>query len=338
MKVLVIKRDKLGDMLLTTPLLAHLKASRPDAQLHLLANDYNAWVVAGNPNVDRLWVYRRVRHGGRVSVSAALGWLWQTHLLRRERYDWVIVANGDESPRAIARGLSVRGARTVAYCAQPSGYPSLTDPLAPVRDAHEMDRLLGMLAPLDIPIPDASIAPRYVLPEASAAFAQDWLAERGLATGGYVVLGLGARRPKKQPSTNQVLRWSAHFKAAYGLDTVFMWTPGKSDDPLYPGDDATAQPVLEARSPQIHPHRGPLQEALGLVWGARASIFPDSGLMHFAAASPGGVLGLFAETDVSPSPVQWAPRGKRAHWLDAPKSVTELAEAVVYERMRRLLA
>jgi ADP-heptose:LPS heptosyltransferase len=338
LKVLVIKRDKLGDMLLTTPLLAHLKASRPDAQLHLLANDYNAWVVAGNPHIDRLWVYRRVRHGGRVSFSAAIDWLWQTRALRREHYDWVIVANGDESPRAIARGLALRGARTVAYCAKPAGHPSLTDPLAPDRTAHEMDRLLAMLAPLGIAMPEAPIAPRYVLPQSSADFAARWLAERGLAAGKYLVLGLGARRPKKQPSTAQVLRWSAHFKADYGLDTVFMWTPGKSDDPLYPGDDATAQPVLDAQAPQIHPHRGPLHEALGLVWGARASIFPDSGLMHFAAASPGGVLGLFAETDVSPNPAQWAPRGARAEWLDAPKSVTELADELVYARISRLLA
>ena len=338
MKVLVIKRDKLGDMLLTTPLLAHLKASRPDAQLHLLANDYNAWVVAGNADVDHLWVYRRVRHGGRVSFSAAIDWLRQTRLLRRERYDWVIVANGDESHRAIKRGLALRGMHTVAYCAQVSAYPALSHPLAPNRAAHEMDRLLAMLAPLGIPLPASPIAPRYVLPRASADFAARWLAERGLAADKYVVLGLGARRPKKQPSTEQVLRWSTRLKTSHGLDTVFIWTPGKSDDPHYPGDDATAQPVLDAGLPHIHPHRGPLQEALGLVWGARVSIFPDSGLMHFAAASPGGVLGLFAETDVSPSPVQWAPRGMRAHWLDAPKSVTELTDDAVFERIGQLLA
>ena len=45
MKVLIVKRDKLGDLLLTTPMLAHLKASRPQVEVHLLANDYNAWVV-----------------------------------------------------------------------------------------------------------------------------------------------------------------------------------------------------------------------------------------------------------------------------------------------------
>lgn len=64
MKVLVIKRDKLGDLLLATPMLAQLKREVPGAEVHLLANDYNAWVVVGNPHVDRLWVYRRVRSGG----------------------------------------------------------------------------------------------------------------------------------------------------------------------------------------------------------------------------------------------------------------------------------
>ena len=338
MKVLVIKRDKIGDLLLTTPLLARLKAGLPRAETHLLANDYNAWVVAGNPHVDRVWVYRRVRHAGRVSLSAAWQWLRQRRALRRERFDWVIVANGDESPRAIRRGLSVRGARTVARCADASRYPGLTDPLPPDASSHEIERLLALLSPLGIPLPSGKVFPAYKLPAESSAFAQRWLAERGLAPGKYVVLGLGARRPKKQPSTAQVLAWSAHLKERWGLATVFMWTPGKSGDPLYPGDDDVAQPVLEVRAAQIHPFRGPIPEALGLIWSARTSIFPDSGLMQFAAASPGGVLGLFAEADVSPAPAQWAPRGPRADYVEAKMSVSELPEALVYERLARLLA
>jgi heptosyltransferase III len=341
MKILVIKRDKLGDLLLTTPMLARLKAGLPQAEVHLLANDYNAWVVAGNPNVDRIWVYRRVRHAGRVSLGAAWQWLVQGAALRRERYDWVIIANGDESPRAIRRGLSLRGARTVARCADASSYPGLTDPLPPDVSSHEVERLMGLLFPLGLGNPDKNIYPSYSLPDASSAFARGWLAGRGLLSGKYVVLGLGARRPKKQPSTAQVLAWSAHLKQRWRLDTVFMWTPGKSGDPLYPGDDDVAQPVLDAASlghaPQIHPFRGPIPEALGLIWSARTSIFPDSGLMHFAAASPGGVLGFFAESAVSPAPAQWAPRGARADCLEADKSVSELPEALVYERLEKLL-
>ncbi len=336
MKVLVIKRDKLGDLLLATPTLAHLKRAIPGVEAHLLANDYNAWVVEGNPDIDRVWVYRRVRSGGRVSISAAWDGIRQGFALRAQKFDWVIVANGDESPRAIRRGLSVKGKRTVAVCGIASRYLTLSDPL-PIDDSlHEVELMLRLLGPLGVPMPAAADAPRYVLPARAAEFATRWLGERGLKPGGYIVLGLGARRPKKQPSTQQVLSWSAHFKREWGLDTVFMWTPGKSGDPLYPGDDATAQPVLDAQAPQITPHRGPIWEALGLVWNAKTSLFPDSGLMHFAAASPGGVLGFFAETNVSPDPRQWGPRGARASYLEAQKSVQELGDAEVLAAVARL--
>ena len=339
MKILVLKRDKIGDLLLTTPLLGRLKSALPGVETHLLANDYNAWVAAGNPHLDRVWVYRRVRHGGRVSLDAAWNWLWQRLALRRERFDWVIVANGDESSRAIRRGLSLRALRTVAVCADASKYPGLSDPIAPDASLHEVDRLLRLLAPLGLPAAVPAL-PSYVLPRESAEFAKHWLAERGLKPGQYIVLGLGARRPKKQPSTAQVLAWSAHFKQRWGLDSVFMWTPGKSGDPLYPGDDEVAQPVLDAAShghaPQLHPFRGPIPEALGLVWSARTSLFPDSGLMQFSAASPGGVLGLFAS---SPSwPDQWSPRGPRARWLLAPGVVPELQDDEVFDSLEPLLA
>lgn len=341
MKILVLKRDKIGDLLLTTPMLQHLKASLPGVATHLLANDYNAWVVEGNPHVDRLWAYGRVKSGNRISLAAAWQWLRLRAGLRRERYDWVIVGNGDESPRAIRRGLALGGARTVARCADAKRYRGLTDPLAPAPELHEADKLMGLLAPLGIAPPREVILPTYRLPERAAAFTRGWLGARGLSPGGYVVLGLGARRQMKQPSAAQILRWSAEWKSRYGLDTVFSWTPGSADDPLYPGDDALAEPVIAeaslGRAPQLHPHRGNIEERLGLIWSARTSVFPDSGLMHFAAASPGGVLGLFADVGVSANPAQWAPRGAKAQWLAAPKSVAELPDEEVQQRLAPLL-
>jgi ADP-heptose:LPS heptosyltransferase len=329
MKVLVVKRDKIGDLLLTTPMLAHLKASRPQAEVHLLANDYNAWVVHGNRDVDRLWVYSRVRHGGKLRLGSVFQNLAVYFRLRRERFDWVIVANGEYSHRAVAAARRVGGARTVAYG------EGVSDPLPRAPQMHEMDRLLAMLAPLGIPASHGMPLPKYELPQTSAVFAARWLRERNLKD--YVVLGLGARRQKKQPTRDQVLRWARHLKEKFSLQTLFMWTPGRTDDPLYPGDDDVAQPVLDAQLAHLHPFRGPIAEALGLIWSARTSIFPDSGLMHFAAASPGGVLGLFAESSVSPGPVNWAPRGPRAQWLEADKAVSELADEQVYDRIERLL-
>ena len=202
---------------------------------------------------------------------------------------------------------------------------------------HEVEAMMALLAPLGIEPPERAPYPDFQLSPDWQSEAEAWLATQSLAPRGYAIIGLGARRAKKQPDREQVLRWSAWFAATRGLKTVFIWTPGKSDNPLYPGDDEVAQPVLDARSPHIVPFRGALKPAIGLIWNAAFSIFPDSGLMHFAAASPGGVLGLFAETDISPHPDQWGPRGARAGYLDAQKSVAELSDADVFASIGELM-
>jgi ADP-heptose:LPS heptosyltransferase len=311
-------------------MLAHLRAQLPQ-------DDYNAWVAAGNPDIDRLWVYPRVRTGNQVSLKAAWATWNINRALKREAFDVAIVGNSAESRRAIERGAALNAKRVIASFPPDSHYPGVTDRIDFDPRRHEVEAMIALLAPLGIAPPVQAIAPRFFLPAAWQDEAEQWLAGQGLGPRGYVIIGLGARRAKKQPTRDQVLRWSAWF-AQRGLKTVFIWTPGKSDNPLYPGDDEVAQPVLDANSPDIVPFRGALKPAIGLIWNAAFSIFPDSGLMHFAAASPGGVLGLFAETDVSPHPDQWGPRGPRAGYLDAPKAVAELGDETVFAAIEGLMA
>ena len=51
-KILVIRRDNIGDLVCTTPLLAALRARFPDAWIGVLANSYNAPVLSGYPHVN----------------------------------------------------------------------------------------------------------------------------------------------------------------------------------------------------------------------------------------------------------------------------------------------
>ena len=337
LKILFIKRDKLGDLLLTTPVLEHVRATLPQAELHLLANDYNAWVAEDHPALARTWIYARVRHAGRLRLGAALRQPVLAWRLRRERFDWAIVMGGDESHRAIRRALATRAARVIAYAQQPARYgPRLTDPLPPPSEGHETARMLALCAPLGVP-GGALDAPRFAIDGGDAAFAMRWLAERGLAPRRYVVIGIGARRAKKQPTPSQVAAWSTRILRERGLPTVLMWTPGTAANAAYPGDDALAQAVLDQRLAHLHPFRGPIREALGLIYAARTSIVPDSGLMHFAAASEGGVLGLFADPLDSAPASRWAPLGARARHIEAPKRIAELSDDEVFAVLDPLL-
>jgi heptosyltransferase III len=337
-RILVIKRDKLGDLLLTTPVLAQLAAALPRAEIHLLANDYNAWVARDHPALARTWIYPRARSGRRLHPLAALRQVplgWQ---LRRQRFDWALVMGGDESHRAIRRAMATGAVRVVAYARDPGRYGSgLSDPLPPPAAGHEIARMLGLLAPLGVPEGTPG-APTFTLSPAASAFALRWLAAQGLVAQRYVVIGLGARRAKKQPTPRQVVAWSTRLFCERGLATVLMWTPGDATNPTYPGDDALARAVLDHARSHIQPFRGPIDDALGLIFNAHTSILPDSGLMHFAAASPGGVLGLFADPLDSAPASRWAPVGPRARHLEAAVTVAELSDDAVWSALEPLLS
>jgi ADP-heptose:LPS heptosyltransferase len=336
-RVLIIKRDKLGDLLLTRPVITRLAAAVPQAEIHLLANDYNAWVASDHPALARTWIYPRVRNDGRVHAGAALAQIPLGWRLVRARFDAALVMGGDESHRAIRRALATRATRVVAYASEPARYGRrLTDPLPPPRDGHEVARMLALLAPLGV-APSAVEAPTFTPPADALAFAATWLPARGLAAGQYVVIGLGARKAKKQPTAEQVARWATRIFAEHGLAAVLMWTPGTASNAGYPGDDALAQAIVDRGLAHVHPFRGPIREALGLISSARTSVMPDSGLMHFAAASAGGVLGLFADPLDSAPAARWAPLGPRARHLEAPRRVSELADADVFRVLDPLL-
>jgi ADP-heptose:LPS heptosyltransferase len=337
MRILIVKRDKLGDLLLAGPVISHLWAALREPEIHLLANDYNAWAARDHSALARTWAFARVRSGGRLHLLAAARQVPLHFALRRERFDWAIVMGGDESHRAIRRALATRATRVIAYARQPARYgPRLTDPLPPPSEGHETERMLALCAPLGVS-GGALDAPRFAIDDGEARFASQWLAERGLAARRYVVIGLGARRAKKQPTADQVAAWSTRILRERGLPTVLMWTPGTAANAAYPGDDALAQAVIDRRLAHVHPFRGPIREALGLIYAARTSIIPDSGLMHFAAASEGGVLGLFADPLDSAPASRWAPLGARPRHIEAPRRIAELSDDEVFAVLAPLL-
>lgn len=322
MKILLIKRDKIGDLILTTPLFALIKSHLPSAEVHLLANTYNGWAVENDPQIDRLWLYPRFREGGRGDARALLGQLRQLLQLRRQRYDWIVVAGSYASRRANWRARCIASGQTriVAYCERGASR-GISDPLVPPEGGHETARMAALLAPLGIGDATDMPPPRFRPRDAWLDAARAFLSANGLAPGGYVMLGVGARRRSRQPEPAQALRWARALHDRFGLHTVFTWTPGRRDDRFYPGDDDIAEAVLADRPAWIHPYRGELGTVVGLTWLAKTSLYPDSGLMHVAAACPGGVVGLFAS-----SPEQWGPRGARARTVVAPHCIAELPD------------
>ncbi len=87
-KVLVVRvDDRVGNVLLTTPLVRALRAGLPGAEIHWLLAGRRRLLVEGLPHVDKLISYDKTSAGRRPLAFAAM--LWR---LRREGYDAVIEA------------------------------------------------------------------------------------------------------------------------------------------------------------------------------------------------------------------------------------------------------
>ena len=104
MKFLVVRRDNIGDLVLTTPVFAALKAHFPGARVEALANTYNAPILEGHPDLDAVHAYKKDKHldPGESRLANWTARLAQYMRLRRSRFDTVIVASPGWRARACA--------------------------------------------------------------------------------------------------------------------------------------------------------------------------------------------------------------------------------------------
>ena len=100
-RILVVRRDNIGDLVCTTPLISALRTRFPDAWLGALVNSYNAPVLAGNGDLSKVFAYTKLKHldAGQSAwrlLGARFSDLWR---LRRMKLDSVVLATTSNSAR-----------------------------------------------------------------------------------------------------------------------------------------------------------------------------------------------------------------------------------------------
>jgi heptosyltransferase-3 len=88
-RILVVTLRRLGDVLLTTPLIRSLRRAWPDAAIDVLVFEGTAAIVAGNPDIDRV-----IAMPARPSAGASLALLGRLF----KRYDLAISTQPGDRP------------------------------------------------------------------------------------------------------------------------------------------------------------------------------------------------------------------------------------------------
>jgi ADP-heptose:LPS heptosyltransferase len=340
-KIIILKRDKLGDLLLTTPMLQLLRKLYPKSKLAVVAPESSAWILKNVPFIDHLYSYPQPKSFSFKSMVSVFIQFFIFLKIRLEHYDIAIAAGGEYSPRAIKRLSWIKAKRTISFVPKNKIIKEITDPVTEPshkkKGVHESQRMIKLLDPIIKSKKQINQPSIYFKPSKEwLKKAQLFLTTHQLKKGQYIVFGLGARREKKQASKEQIIETAIYAYKKYKLKTILVWTPGSKNNNNYPGDDEIAYDILKNAPKEIIPLRAPLDITIGVIWFAKKSIFPDSGLMHFASASPGGVIGLFAEVKVSPHPEQWGPLGLKSTYIEAKETIKELGINFLHKEINRL--
>lgn len=304
MNILIIRRDNIGDLVCTTPLIHALRQRYPQARLCALVNSYNAGVLQQHPDVDQVYAYTKAKHRG--AGESLLG----VHLRRvklivdlwRERFDYAIAVG----PGAVRHARSARPKHIIAF--HEHGHAPERGVDCPVaRDGqqrmHEVLDVFRLLTPLGI----EGAPPKLVLhidPARRAHYAHTLPP----TTGKRIAIHLSAREASR--------RWPlAKFQAliasltAQGHQVLLFWAPGAANDPRHPGDDEMAAAILaHAPADQIVPcPTACVEDLIAALSLADVAVCADGGSLHIAAGVGVPVVALFEHLDKKTQ--RWYPWG-----------------------------
>jgi heptosyltransferase-3 len=300
LRILVVRRDNIGDLVCTTPLLRALRARHPGAWIGLLGNSYNVPVLEGHPDLDEVLAYTKLKHRGGSGLLGNL--VDRARLLsglRREPLEWLLLPG---APRAQGMVRALRATRVV--CA---------DGVRP--GEHEVERVfrLGRELGVEGEPPACSVA----FDEARTAALR---ASLGITAGMRVIgLHISARKPSQRwPIARHVELVDVLLAASPDVRVLLFWSPGSAADALHPGDDEAARQLLAVASGPARLLPVPTVTLPDLVAGLSlcdALVCSDGGAMHIGAALGKPIVCLFGQSDAS----RWRPWGV-AHRLLQPES------------------
>ena len=304
-RILIVRRDNIGDLACTTPLIDALRARYPEGWIAALVNTYNAEVLARNPALDAVFAYEKLKHRAGGLLLTMFETMKLMSRLRGEKLDYVLVPAA--TPRSLRIAASLKPQRV--FAADPAAHPG----------KHEVERAFLLAEPLGI---KGKPGPMRVYPDPSiAAKLKKDISSKTIG------IHISARRPAQRWPAERYVQLIVQVQKQYPV--LLLWAPGPKDDPRHPGDDAMAREIAEktgcAALPT--PDLATLIAALSLC---ERVICPDGGAMHLAAALGKPVVALFGDSP----PERWHPWGV-PHRVVRPAS-RNLADLAVDEVLEAL--
>jgi ADP-heptose:LPS heptosyltransferase len=323
-RLLVIRSDAIGDMILTTPVFRALKAHNPSLRLWVAASDRNANVIAADPDVERAIILTK---RGKIQ--------WDAVRTLRSFAPQVIlncVTNSTTKYGVLAK-LIARDSYTVAlrHHDRPE-YARLFSRLIDVPDMYSrayadimlefVRQTFGITTAINDSLPHIAIENKYVVE------AENFLRSVNIVPHTPLFVNLSAGQPRKRWSEEKYIALITMLRTQF--DAIILTAA--------PEDRDKAERILQKFDANVCLFRAENLRALAaLATQCAMVITPDTSLVHVAAAVKVPVVAWYSAKESVLS--QWLPYGipYRAVYTDE-YDVTAVSPEEVYKNINELFS
>jgi heptosyltransferase-3 len=296
-RILIVRTDRLGDTVLTLPLIQEIARQLPKATIDVMCRAYTAPLLERHPAVSGITT---------VDYTAPGGWRTAVRKIRAGRYNAAVVVHPTPKDTLAAgtAGVPLRVGNGYRWYSFLYNRPVFFHRSEAAR--HELEYNLLYLKGLGLKHPNPAPVPHVPLLDSDVSAARELLG--GVADGGYVVIHPGSGGSSLNWPTAYYSELAARLSKESGRTVV---TTGGREETL------AAEEVARAAGGLSVAGRTDFGVLLGVLSGAGLFVSGNTGPMHLAAALGRPVVALFSPLK-SGSPARWRPVGGPSRVLMPP--------------------
>lgn len=265
-KILFIRQDRIGDVLVSTPIFNSIKRKYPNATIDVLLSTNNYFVLDNEPVVNKRWIYRK-------SIIHIIRLI---HGIRKEKYDYAVDLSDNYSVTASVLCL-FSGAKVLVGLEKENYYIyDIRIPRLSRKETHIVDRLSQLLKAFDIDPAEEQLAIRYFTSNESDKKADDFIHSAGLSEKFIIGINISAGSDTRFWGIDNYIKLIELINSQHPYVCIVL---------LYkPSDLKRAEDICKSTKSVIAPVTETFDHYAAITKKINLLISPDTAVVHLASA------------------------------------------------------
>jgi len=295
-RILVVRTDKIGDVVLSTPVIKNLRRYFPNSYIAMMVSPHTKELIEGNPYLDEVIIYdKENKHKGWFAS------LRFSRYLKKKRFDLAIILHPTNRVHLVTFFAGIP--KRVGYNRK-LGF-LLTDRIPhnkQLGQKHESEYNLDLLRYLGLKDLENQIF--VPIKEEAKKYVDKLLEKQGIREDDFLIaVHPSATCPSKRWPPERFAELCDKLKEKYNLKILVVAGPKDTD---------LAQKLINMMKEKAINLAGKLSlgELAYLLKRCRLFISNDSGPVHICSAVGTPVISIFGRNQAGLSPLRWGPLGK----------------------------